>query len=427
MKVALFTMYKGLSSTYSLAIVVAEHLRMLLDANIWVKLLVSEDCPETDKYGIFSGERIEWVKITNQCEDNQIKLYDYSSSSEQIHDTFFQEVDVISESIRDNLIDVDVCIMYDIHCQGWYLVHNVAIRKAQESLPNIRFIAYTHSEPVNRPSKIVWPFSVRYTPMPNTIYVYPNNSGIAALAKQYAIPEGRCRVVNNSLDILVHVSEDVKVISNKIDLLSPDILMIYPARLTTGKKFEKVATFASAIKNKTGKSVKVVFCDFPSSDINPDLYKALIRRLGRALNLNDGDLIFTSDLGFKMGFPRSGVLDLFTLSNLFVCPSFSESFGLIALEAASRGNFLVLNEKVPALEELGKQLHTYFMKWDARNFGYDTKETYHPSEHDYLEEHADKLVKLMSENPVVYAKTLVRQSYSRKWVWENQLGPLMVN
>ncbi len=221
------------------------------------------------------------------------------------------------------------------------------------------------------------------------------------------------------------MSDDVKAITSVTDLLSPDILMIYPARLTTSKKFEKVVTFAAAIKNKTEKSVKVVFCDFPSSDINADLYKILIKRLGRSLNLKDGDILFTSDLGFTNGFPRDSVIELFTLSNLFICPSFSESFGLIALEAASRGNFLVLNEKVPALEELGKQLHTYFMRWDARNFGYDTKETYHPSEQVYLEEHAAKVVNLMKENPVVYGKTMIRQMYSPKGVWENQLAPIL--
>ena len=44
-----------------------------------------------------------------------------------------------------------------------------------------------------------------------------------------------------------------------------------------------------------------------------------------------------------------GVLDIFTLSNLFVCPSFSESFGLIALEAASIGN-LWKNQLAPYWE-----------------------------------------------------------------------------
>jgi hypothetical protein len=95
------------------------------------------------------------------------------------------------------------------------------------------------------------------------------------------------------------------------------------------------------------------------------------------------------------------------------------------LEAASRGNFIVLNQAVPALEELGKQLGAYFMRWDARNFGYDTKENYNPSEQIYLENNADRVINLMRENVVISAKTLVRQRYSPKWIWENQLQPLL--
>ncbi|MEG2686935.1 MAG: hypothetical protein RR954_07435 [Christensenellaceae bacterium] len=45
MKVAILTMFCGLSTTYSLVNVVADHISMLLAANIPVKILVSEDCP----------------------------------------------------------------------------------------------------------------------------------------------------------------------------------------------------------------------------------------------------------------------------------------------------------------------------------------------------------------------------------------------
>jgi len=65
------------------------------------------------------------------------------------------------------------------------------------------------------------------------------------------------------------------------------------------------------------------------------------------------------------------------------------------------------------------------VRWDARNFGYDTQENYHPSERAYLEEHASRIVNLMRENPVLFAKTLVRQRYSPQWIWENQLKPLL--
>ncbi|HZK72304.1 MAG TPA: glycosyltransferase [Clostridia bacterium] len=261
--------------------------------------------------------------------------------------------------------------------------------------------------------------------MPNTTYVYPTYSGVSALAKQYNVPEGKCRVVYNTLDIISFMSDDVKSIHTQINLLSPDILIIYPGRLTTGKKFEKVAALAGAIKKKSELSVKVVFCDFPCMDIEPDKYKYAIRKIGYFWGLSEADIAFTSDLGFPKGFPRQGVFDLFTLSNLFICPSYSESFGLTVLEAASRGNFLVLNEAVPALEEIGKKLKAYFMRWDARNFGFDTKENYKPSEQFYLEEHALNIVDHMRDNSVLYAKALARQKFSPNWVWYNQLDPLL--
>ncbi len=425
MRVGILTMFNGISYTYSLVNVVAEHLEMLLNAGVKTKLIVSEDCNDNERTGIYADVRLEWVKVTNRLNGQQIHWQDYSEPEGQVHDTFFDEAEVIARDLEDKLSDVDICIMHDIHYQGWHLVHNVALRKAQEKLPKIKFIAMTHSAPVNRPPNPKWPFSCRYTPMPNTTYIYPTQSGIAALAKQYNVPEGKCRVVHNSLDIMSSMSSELKSFHDQVNLISPDILIIYPGRFSTGKRFEKVASLAGAIKTQTELKVKVVFCDFPAMDTETKEYKAFIKKAGYLSGLREGDISFTSDLGFPQGFPRDSVFELFTLSNLFICPSYSESFGLTVLEAASRANFLVLNEAVPALEELGKQLKAYFMRWDARNFGYDTKETYRPSEQSYLEEHALKIVNLMRDNPVIYAKTLARKKYSPQWVWYNQLEPLL--
>ncbi len=427
MKLGILTMFNGLDRTYSLVNIVAEQLTMLLKTDIKIKVLVSEDCPDQERFGVFQDPRIEWCKITNKINNKQIKWHDYSQPDCTLHDTFFPEVDHLAADFVQNLSDVDVCFLHDIHYQGWHLIHNVALRKAQENLPQLKFVAFTHSLPVNRPPNPQWPFSARFTPMPKTIYVYPTLSGIPALAKQYDVPEGKCRVVNNSLDLLADMSVALKRIAEKIDLFSSDILIVYPGRLTPGKQFEKLTAFAGAIKRKTERSVSVILCDFPSLDIDPILYKTAIKTTGYNFGLQREDIYFTSDLGYPKGFPRSSVLELLIFSNLFVCPSYSESFGLTVLEAASRGNFLVLNHAVPALEELGQQLHAYFMRWDARNFGYDTKEKYHPSEQAYLEEHGEKVVALMRENPVTFSKTLVRQRYNPSWIWRNQLEPLLEN
>ncbi|WP_064094026.1 glycosyltransferase [Rossellomorea aquimaris] len=425
MKVALLTMFNGLSSTYSLVNIVAEQLRMLLDSNTEVKLLVSENCPDEERRGVFLDDRIEWVKIKNKIDGKIIHWKDYSNPKEKVHDTFFKEADIIAEDFVDQLSDVDVCIMHDIHFQGWHLVHNVAIRKAQKQLPNVKFIAFTHSAPANRPLKIEWPLSARYSSMPNTVYVYPTQSGIPALAKQYNVPEGMCRVVSNSLDLSSFQGEEVLKIKEKFLFQEADIFVVYPGRLTTAKKFEKVASFCGALKKVSEYDVKVLFCDFPSKDIEGEKYKTIIQLAGCKSGLDYKDMAFTSDLGFPHGFPRKGVLELLALSNLFICPSFSESFGLTVLEAATKGNFLIVNEAVPALEELGKKLNAHFMRWDARNFGFDTRETYKPSEQAYYEEHAAKVISRIRENPVLHAKTLARQRFSPEWVWRNQLEPLL--
>lgn len=425
MKVAILTMFSGLSATYSLVNVVADQIGMLLEAGVEVKVLVSESCPDGERSGVFLDKRIQWVKVTNTYLGRQITWHDYSSGTGVVHDTFFEEADAIAKDFVRHLQDVDVCILHDILYQGWHLVHNIAIRTAQKELPHLRFLAFTHSLPVNRPQTMEYPFSARYTGMPRTKFVYPTYSGLSALARQYDVPEGNCAVVYNTLPLLPSMSEDVRRVGEHIDLLGAEILAVYPGRLTTGKRFEKVAALAGAIKSKGEKNTKVVFCDFPSADIPSDVYKSMIRMEGSKFGLGREDLVFTSDLGYPDGFPRTGVFELFQLSNLYICPSYSESFGLTVLEAGSRGNFLVLNEAVPALKELGEALGAYFMRWDARNFGYDTREKYMPSEQAYYEEHGMKIVDLMREDRSLNAKTKIRSKYHAGWICKNQLMPLL--
>lgn len=425
MKAAILTMFTGLSPTYSLVNVAADQIRMLLDAGIEVRMLVSETCPDRERTGIFLDPRVEWVRVVNTRQGSPITWYDYSGSIGRVHDSFFEEADLIARDLVRCLDGVDFCLMHDILYQGWHLVHNIAVRKVQEQLPGVRFVEFTHSLPLPRPEKMVYPLSARFTGMPNTRFACPTQCGLPALARQYDIPESACAVVNNTLPLLEWADPAVRTVACSMDLSEKEILIVCPGRLTPAKRFEKAAMLAGAIRTVSGKSTGLIFCDFPSADIPAPVYKSMIRTEGKKAGLADGDLLFTSDLGFPDGFPRQAVLELFGLSNLFLCPSFSESFGLTVLEAASRGNFLVLNEAVPALEELGKSLGASFLRWDAHNFGFDTQEHYSPSERAYYLEHGARIVRAMEENPVLRAKTAARTRYSTRRVAEHQLLPLL--
>jgi Glycosyltransferase len=427
MRVGILTMFNGLATIYSLVNVVAEHLRMLLDAGEDVSLFVCEDLPEKEKSGIYLDPRIKWVKVCNRYQGEQIHWRDYSSPDTPIHAEFMEEAITIGKDLTEKMKDLDVCIMHDIHYQGWHLVHNVAVRYAAERLPHLRFVAVTHSLPDESQldKQIPWPHSARYSPMNNTIYTFPTECGLPSLARQFRVGIDQCCVLNNTLDLIGHMSAQVLDLHMKIDLLSPDILIVYPARFTKAKKFEKVAMLAGAIHTVSGLRVKVIFCEFPALDTNSVHYKAEIWKEGTNYGINPEDIIFVSDYGYPMGLGRESILNLFSLSNLFICPSYSESFGLTALEAAAMGNFLVLNEAVPALQEVGEMLEAYFLRWDACNFGYNTMETYYPSEKEYYEEHAAIIIEEMKSNKVIQAKRKVRQRYNPKWVYENQLSKLL--
>lgn len=426
MKIAILTMFNGLSNTYSLVNVVEEQLKMLLSDNITVKMLVSQHCPDSDRTGIFADKRIEWVKIINSSQGKTFRWKTYTKATDVIEEDFFDQARLISNDYIKYLEDVDICIMHDILYQGVHLLHNVAIRLAQQFLPNLKFIAFTHSAPVEH-LDAPYPINCMFTGMPNTTFVYPTKCGLPYLAKQYAVDVSDCAYINNALAPTLSLSEQTKQIVNSLDLCSKDIVIIYPARLCMSKKFHVVAEFAGYFKKYFGKSVGVVFCDFSCSDIPPNMYKHLITDYAYLGGLEKDELTFTSNLGFTNGVSRQTVLELFTLSNLFICPSYSESFGLTVLEASSRANFLVLNQAVPALYELGLSLNAYFMRWSAKNYGFDTIETYHPSQKSYYIENAQKILNAMQDNDVLRAKTLTRLRYSDKRIYLDQLKPLLIS
>ncbi|MEG1847821.1 MAG: glycosyltransferase [Lachnospiraceae bacterium] len=424
MKVAILTMFNGLSNTYSLVNVVAEHLKMLLAHEIKVKMLVSEHCPDRERTGIFANPNIEWIKIINSEKGKIFHWKTYQSANDTIEASFFHQAELITKDYIKYLSDVDICMMHDILYQGVHLVHNVAIREAAKQLPHLRFLSFTHSAPANV-IEAPYPINCMFTQMPNTTFIYPTQSGLAALANQYHTTLSHCACVGNSVDILHGMHEETMLLSKQVDFSKSEVLLVYPGRLTMAKRFHVIAEFAGYIKTYCHKSVTLIFCDFSCADMKPSTYKGVIRDCGKKSGLCDEDILFTSDCGFTNGVKRETVFDLFSLSNLFLCPSYSESFGLTVIEAASRGNYIVLNEAVPALEEIGHHIQAYFMRWSARNFGFDTQETYHPSEKEYYKEHAQKIVENMSHNPVIRAKTLARTRYSNQWIYDNQLKPLL--
>ncbi|MEF9984416.1 MAG: hypothetical protein RR710_07725, partial [Oscillospiraceae bacterium] len=87
-----------------------------------------------------------------------------------------------------------------------------------------------------------------------------------------------------------------------------------------------------------------------------------------------------------------------------------------ALEAASRGNFLVMNSGTPALYDLGKMLQSSLYYFGGNSL---------PSQPKNGENSIQTIIRQMRENPMVQAKNTIRRSFSPKTVYSDYLSPLL--
>lgn len=422
-EVGILTCFRHLSSASSLVHVVENHIEMLLKHNYSVYLLVAEGCPLDERFGSYLDERIRWGFICNTYHSEEILWKDYYDSTVELPPNFDKQVEAVSNSFYEHLEHLSLCFIHDIHYEPTHYIHNIALRRILPRLPHLRLLAFTHSFPFFRPTSLTERIRPRFTPLEHTDYVYPTQAGLLPLSEQYNVPIASCHVVYHPVSKLAHPF--VKKLHEKVDLFAPDLLVIYPARLTIYKKQDKIIQFIGALKLIGNLSVRLICCDTLSDTKEAEDFKKKLYQLGYTYGLNKQDMIFTSDLGFVKGLPHEAIMELFSLSNLFICPSLSESFSLITMEAASLGNYIVLNENVPALKELGDLIHAYFMKWDAREDRYNIEEVYNPSEASYYGFHAGSLLHKMKTNPLFIQKTTIRQRFNIDWIWENQLLPLI--
>ncbi len=425
MKIGILTMFSGLSEYYSLVNIVSEQIYMMLQESndIEIVLIVTEDCKD-EKKGIFADDRIIWKKISTNINGRKIELGNFIEEKIDEDQYFNEDIVYLSNQFEEVLRDIDVCIMHDILYLYQNYKYNMALRKARKKVSKTKFLSFCHSYPLQREKEITLENFGVFTHMENTIHIAPSQSCIPALAKQYNVPESFCRVVHNTIPIISNCTKEVQDLHRKVNLMDTEILVTYPARFVMAKRFEKVAALCGSLKKYGNKSIKIIFCD-SSKQSDYKEYIKYVKDIGKIYGLNNQDIVFASEQGYIQGLDRKSVLDLFELSNLYICPSFSESFSLTTLEAAQKGNFLILNKSVEALNELGNNLGAYFMKWDGLQDGYRHKQIYPEGEEKYYEKNIYNIIKLMKDTQVTNAKTKIRTRYNSDWVWKNQLKPLI--
>jgi len=455
-RVAVLTTFMDLPSGYGLVPVVLSQLKMLVENGYRPGFFVIEGFERhVDAKRVPEGVEIkplvpfmhlfDYEPGTKRQKNHVDGKGQYGGRGNPPKTNLDKQINLLVDRLDSELAKYDVVITHDIVFQTWFIPHNAAIRKIAENHPEIRWIHWLHSGPSPPPKDITFPHNLRFSGMPNSVWVSPNNTMAAKFAEMYNVPLKRIKTVYHVFDpVRFFDMHDWSVeLMKTYDLLGPDILCVWATRIDhpEGKGMFKAMRLLGSLNKFC--DAKMLFLNSWSNSPNAKKNIERIRKEAITWGVPEENLIFSSEMGeeWERGVPWKVVRDMLFIANVFIFPSQTETFSFAMLEAAVTKNMLVLNEDLGVMTELAEDRAEYF-KAGAEWGGTKWTTTYQPDEETYWKEKAEKLVarlglisytcehcgkslgKFGAFKPLMQARHVLK-TYNMDWIWKNQLEPLI--
>lgn len=405
MKIGILTAFSSLIEHYSLTHVVLNQLRMIKRAGHHPVLIAMDD--------FRSSELPSYVETRSVL--RSFTKIDYASTADMSAE--HQElVGVLIDQVVAAVRDLDAVLTHDIIFTGWHLPIGLATMQAAAQV-TIPWLHWVHSVPGAR--RDYW------TLPPNSKLVYPNYSDRRRCAESFGIFETDVAVIPHALDArdFLMQTDAARFIANEFKLLETDFVqtMPIPTDRMESKGVDQVVPILGCIK-KLGRSVRLVVANSWCTNEVAKRKVDDVRIRARLAGLEDDEVVFTSRelKHYEAGVPNSVVRDLMLVSNLFICPTKSETFGFTIAEAALCGQLLVLNSDLPALVELAGAKNALFF-----HFGSYQQTTFVPNEDQFNEDVARIIINTFEHDPALKAKKQYQREYSSDRVWQAVEGEIV--
>jgi len=416
-RIAIFTTFSSSDHAYSLNNVVVDQIKMLLRAGYKPVVLVAEGFNPVGVYKEVELRQIPRVFLSNEG---------------KLPDNYYEDSKKMTESLRELLKDVGVCITHDVIYQPAHLIHNLASRAIADERPDLRWLHWIHS--ATTPNILCNKEEVRMLikrPFPHGFICYPNQYDRTRVATNFRYEEHLVKYVPHPIDIPEYLGfhEYTKEFVDKYSIIQADIIMVYPVRLDRGKQVEMNVRCMAALKRRE-KVVRLVVADFHSTGGDKVVYRDKLKSQGTKLGLNEQELIFTSDFRDETrgSCPREMIRDLFNISNVFLLPSRSETYSLIAQEASICGNLILLNFDFPPMRSIYGDNALYF-KFSSNidaltGLDGETLTDYKGGEQ-YFDDMAKVICYELDNNRVIALKDKLRKERNIDYVFKNHFEPLL--
>lgn len=422
-KIFILTNFSSFLRSYSPIIVVGEQLKMFKRAGYEVSLIVSDGWDPPEDTIFFGVPTIYLSPVAYQ--DPPI-----------VNDMFHEDVDLIYNQLKEAIPEGSVVITHDLIFLPDYTKHNLAARKLAKEIENIRWIHWVHS--ATGPNTLIQEremYGESYKEMmlekfPNSIIAYPNANDIPRVARNFAYEEYEVIEIPHSTDPTEGLSPLVQRLYDEKKLGDVEVLIIAPMRLDRGKNPQMIVRTVAACK-AIGMTAHVIFCDFQSTGGDKITLRDECKELAKRLDAEDCVTWLSEfdDLA-SLEVSHGVILDLFTLSNIFVLPSRSETYSLVAQEAMLKGNLCILNHDFPAFKQIygKKALYRQFDGAEVAFDGFDGKIETQQSDWDlYFQDSIAKPLKGWIQNDkVLSAKTWVRTRRNPDYIFREYIEPLIM-
>ncbi len=348
----------------------------------------------------------QWVEVRATIPTHVKKDYKAIGDLSQEH---LALVPKIVSALRETIKDLDSVLTHDIIFTGWNLVINLAVQEVAKGGTRM-FLHWVHSVPGGE-RRDFWKLPAA------SKLVYPNQTDRRRCAEHFGLFEDDVVVIPHALDardFLVSTAA-ARYVINECKLMEADFIQTFPIPMdrAESKGLDQVIEIFGKLK-KLGYSVRLVVCNSWTTNKalqdKVDDYRIKCRLAG----LGDDDVSFTSRelKHLEVGVPNAVVRDLMSISNLFICPTKSETFGFTVAEAALTGQLLVLNANLPMMPELaGPGNALYF------NFGSYQQRTDYVDVDNYNMDVARVIAHTYENNHVLKAKTHYRKTYCSDKIW----------
>jgi glycosyltransferase involved in cell wall biosynthesis len=421
-KIYILTNFGTYLKSYSPIIVVQEQLKMFKRAGYNPILIATDswDPPEDSYYADIETKKLAQVAY----QDPPV-----------INDLFHEDVNLIEEQLKEIIEDNSVVITHDLIFLPDYVKYNIAARRIAEQKPSVRWIHWVHS--ATGPNTLIQEramYGDEYKKLllskfPNSIVAYPNAQDIPRVARNFSYEEYEVVEVPHSTDPTEGLHPLVQRLYDDLHLGDKEILMIYPIRFDRGK-VPQMHVRAMAACKEVGLSSHVIYCNFQSTGGDKIVLMEEVRELAKELGVEDR-MTFISEFDdlAHMEVDHKIILDLFTLSNIFLLPSRSETYSLITQEAMLKGNLCFLNYDFPAFRQIYGQ-NALYRQYDGAEVamdGFDGKvDTSHSDINSYfVERFAIPFKAWLQQDRVLGAKTWVRTQRNPDAIFKNYIEPLI--